>query len=171
MKWKSILYFNNLIFVLFRGKEHALLSGLDTGQFCRDRDMNEIVALVEVLVGAAVQCSEKAQHVKRIMNLSVDSQSILQALIQSSLSKMKPLSSSASEISMQSPSSPPYVAPASVCMLCSGSIRCETDCVLLRAYICANKALCVNASVLPFLDSSVICGVNISQRRDRETQS
>ncbi len=77
--------------------------------------MKEIISLVEVLVGAAVQCPEKAQHINRIMNLSVDSQSTLQALIQSSLSKTSSLlsSSSAAETSMLS-SPPPYIVPASV---------------------------------------------------------
>ncbi len=97
------------VFILFGDKEHSLLSGLDTGQFCRDRDVKEIISLVEVLVGAAVQCPEKAQHVNRIMNLSVDSQSALQALIQSSLSKTLPLSSSETT-SMQQPL-PSYAVP------------------------------------------------------------
>ncbi len=96
-------------------QEHALLSALDTGQFCRDRDVKEIISLVEVLVGAAVQCPEKAQHINRIMNLSVDSQSTLQALIQSSLSKTSSfLSSSAAETSTPASSPPPYIVPVSV---------------------------------------------------------
>jgi DNA repair exonuclease SbcCD ATPase subunit len=67
--------------------KRADFAGVDCAKMTRDRDRTEILKVVELLVGAAVQCDDKAQHIGAIMKLSMDSQADLQQMIQSALAK------------------------------------------------------------------------------------
>eukprot|EP00953_Heterococcus_sp_UTEX-ZZ885_P028722 15307-Heterococcus_DN1.PRE.2 len=50
----------------------------------------EVLKVVEMLVGLAIQCEDKAIHIQQIMSLHVDSQTGLQQIIQQAMQKARP---------------------------------------------------------------------------------
>ncbi|KAG5180227.1 hypothetical protein JKP88DRAFT_324142 [Tribonema minus] len=69
--------------------------------------------VTELLVGLAVQCENKAQHVGVIMGLPVESQTSLQYLIQQALSKARPYSAALDGAAEADAPPPPPLLPGS----------------------------------------------------------
>jgi hypothetical protein len=64
------------------------MSSIDVNAIVRNNDLGEIVPVVEVVVGAAVMCENKAVFIQRIFALDHDSQSVLKGIIEQVMSRV-----------------------------------------------------------------------------------
>ena len=64
---------------------HADIDNVDPTAIARDRDEEEIIGLLELVIGAAVSCQNRAQFIQSIFGLDEDSKLVLKGLVESSM--------------------------------------------------------------------------------------
>lgn len=66
---------------------HADIANVDANAIARDRDEEEIIGILELVIGAAVTCQNRAQFIQAIFGLDEDSKLVLKGLVESSMQR------------------------------------------------------------------------------------
>jgi len=89
----------------------SLTPAIDLEAIAKSRDQDEILNLMELVVGAAVMCDDKAKFIKKIFSLEPVAQNVLKQMIEQVMSRLVEYDPSSST-SAQLPQPPAPQAPA-----------------------------------------------------------
>mmetsp|Transcript_13161 Transcript_13161/g.17342 ORF Transcript_13161/g.17342 Transcript_13161/m.17342 type:complete len:684 (+) Transcript_13161:193-2244(+) len=76
---------------------------IDLTLIARDQDIAQLMSLIELVVGAAVKCEDRAFFIGKIMELPDESQAVLKGLIESSMERITPIGEEENESDEDAP--------------------------------------------------------------------
>lgn len=90
-------YYKNVL-----SKEISNLDTIDLQSIAKSQDLDEVLNVMELVIGAAVMCEDKARFIKKIFSLDSTVQTVLKALIEQNMSRLVDCDSSRFSIGSES---------------------------------------------------------------------